>query len=131
MSINKTSCFTEPKQENNKNGFEVPKTIKLYRAVGVEEYLSIMKIGKFALREGRDTVKYFGLDFEETLLFANKAFNNSLVAVFEVEIKHTVLNKIGDFTNVDPFLFKKGTVEIQEEVLEDFNKAILKVCPIF
>ncbi|MCL1986842.1 MAG: hypothetical protein FWG64_02590 [Firmicutes bacterium] len=109
----------------------IEKTTKLYRAVGVEEYLSIIKTGEFTLRKNRDDVKYFGLDFEETLLFANKAFNKALVSIFEVEIKSAILNEIADFTNVDPFLFKKGTIEIQEENLEDFNKAIIKVCPIF
>jgi len=50
--------------------------------------------------------------------------NLGVVAVFAVTIKYEILEQIGDFTIVNPFLFKKGTVEIHETVLDKFNSAL-------
>jgi len=102
-------------------------TISLYRAMGADEFESVMLAKMFTLHKGKADVKYFGLDFDETLQFANKAFNRDLVAVIEVQIDKYILMKIGDYTHVDPFLFKCGTVEIQPENLEQFNNSITKI----
>jgi hypothetical protein len=98
--------------------------ISLYRAVSVEEFSSIIKLSKFTITNGGIEVKYFGLNFEETLVFANDNFNNGIVAIFEVKIAESILNEIGDFTHVDPFIFKSGTVIISAEDLETFNRSI-------
>jgi len=95
--------------------------------MGEAEFESVMLTKTFTLIKGKAEVKYFGLDFDETLSFADKAFNLDLVCVLEVCVKKIVLDKIGDFTHVDPFLFKCGTVEIQPEDLEEFNRAITKI----
>jgi len=102
-------------------------TVSLFRAMGEAEFESVMSTKIFSLIKGKAEVKYFGLDFDETLSFADKAFNLDLVCVLEVCVKKTVLDMIGDFTHVDPFLFKCGTVEIQPEDLEEFNRAITKI----
>ena len=99
-------------------------TENLYRAVGIEEYYDITRTKKFAVLPNWVNVKYFGLNFEETLLFANKNVNIGIVAIFEVKIAKDVLLKTGDFTRVDTFIFKSGTVEIPGEYLEEFNNAI-------
>jgi hypothetical protein len=101
--------------------------VGLYRAIGSDEFESVMLTKQFSFLKNKAEVKYFGFNFDETLRFANKAFNMDLVAVIEVKINKVVLDKIGDFTHVDPFLFKSGTVEIQPENLDEFNRAIVKI----
>ena len=99
----------------------------LYRAVGESEFTSVMETQYFAVLEKGVQVKYFGLNFEETLEFANEVINIEIVAIFEVQIATDVLSRVGDFTNVDQFLFKSGTVEFPAERLEEFNNAIIKI----
>ena len=77
--------------------------------MGAGEFESVIQTKTFTVLSGKSEVKYFGLDFDETLHFADKAFNTDLVAVVEVKVSKSVLEKIGDFTHVDPFLFKHGT----------------------
>ena len=96
---------------------------KLYRAVGEEEYLSIIRDKCFATHpDGLGAeVKYFGKNFEETLLFVNTALGKSYVAIFEISISANIVNAIDDKTPVDATIFKSGTVVIQSEDLEFFN----------
>jgi len=98
--------------------------ISLYRAVGIEEFASIIEFSKFTIPDGGVGVKYFGLDFEETLVFANDNFNNGIIAIFEATIEKSILEEIGDFTHVDRFIFKSGTAIISVENLETFNNSI-------
>ncbi|MCL1859694.1 MAG: hypothetical protein FWF92_10750 [Oscillospiraceae bacterium] len=100
------------------------KLIRLFRAVGVEEYYSVMRTKKFACHPEGSETKYFGIDFEETLAFANEIINIEIIAVIEIGVLYNILTRIGDFTYVDPFLFKKGTVEIPHVHLDEFNSAI-------
>ena len=100
--------------------------MSIYRAVGEHELKSIFNTKQFSFWPRSAEVKYFGLNFEETLQFANKAYYD-YVAVIEVKLSKTVLKKIGDFTCVDAFLFKHGTVEIQPEVLNEFNNSIIEI----
>jgi len=100
------------------------KLTRLFRAVGFEEFYSIMQSNKFSVQPDGTHVKYFGVDPGETLEFANKIINIDVVAVIEVGVLEDTLKRIGDFINVDPFLFKSGTVEIHVEYLEEFNSAI-------
>jgi len=105
----------------------ISEAVNLYRAMGADEFEAVMLTKQFALHKNKAEVKYFGLAFDETLQFANKAFNVDLVAVVEVSISKAVLDRIGDFTHVDPYLFKCGTVEIQPENLDEFNNAIISI----
>ena len=97
----------------------------LYRAVSSDELYSIMQLNQFTLSPmNTGNVKYFGVDLNETVAFANISNLIDLVAVFEIGILLETLLTIGDFTHVDTFIFKKGTVIIQKENLKYFNKAI-------
>jgi hypothetical protein len=77
------------------------KKISLYRAVGADEFYSIMQTRRFSVVEKGVQVKYFGLNFDETLAFANKVINIEIVAIVEVKISTKILTQVGDFTNVD------------------------------
>ena len=101
--------------------------ITLYRAVGAEEYYSIMDTNKFATCSGMTEVKYFALDFQETAEYADKSYNTDVVAVFEIVAIRSALERIGDFTHVDPSIFKTGTVIIHEEDIDEFNQAIIRI----
>jgi len=99
----------------------------LYRAVGADEFSSIIRTKRFSVLEHGLHVKHFGLNFDETLEFANKDFNVDVVAIFEIEVYYNVLITFADFTHVDPYIFISGTVEISEDNLEMFNNSILKI----
>jgi len=104
-------------------------TVCIYRAVGKDELKSILKTKQFSLKCGGAEVKYFGIDFNETLNFANKDLfdDDPAAAIVEVVIEKNVLEIIGDFTNVDARIFRSGTVEIQENKLFQFNSAIIGI----
>ena len=104
---------------------------RLYRAIGFAEFFSVMDTGLFTLRPNGLESKYFGMDFNETLDFANKAFNIHVVAIVEAVVKKGVLNRVGDFTEVDFSVFKSGTVEIHREHLDEFNDAVLEIKHVF
>jgi len=106
-------------------------TICLYRAVGFVEFRSIMESRIFTLRPNGLESKYFGVDFYETLDFANRVFNIHVVAIIEAKVPHDLLLKIGDFTKVDSTVFKSGTVEVHKEQLDDFNDSILGIRHVF
>ena len=110
---------------------QVEDTVKLYRAVGFEEYDKLSDGEKFSILEGGVNVKYFGRNLEETIIFANKNINKGLIAIFEVEIENSILLSIGEFVAVDTFIFKSGTVEIHEEHLQEFNNAIKYIKHVF
>ena len=99
----------------------------LYRAVGADEYSAIIRTNRFAVLDNGLHVKHFGLSYEETLDFANKDINIDVVAVFEVIIGKEALKIVGDFTHVDPYIFKSGTVEISADHLAGFNNAVLSI----
>ena len=101
--------------------------VYLYRAVSAAEFYSIMQSKQFSVLPTASNVKYFGLDFGETLNFAEKIGVLDIVAVVEVSVLRLTLEQIGDYTHVDPFLFKKGTVIIQQEHLNEFNAAIKSI----
>ena len=97
----------------------------LYRAVGPDEFYDVMKTGEFSVIPNGLQAKQFGLSFEETLKFAEKY--SDIGAVIEVKLPTDVLNKLGDFTQVDRFIFKNGTVTINADKLGEFNKAIKEI----
>ena len=105
--------------------------VSLFRAVGFAEYDSILDTRKFSLRPNGLESKYFGMNFNETLDFANKVFNIHVVAIVEAKVEREVLNQIGDFTKVDITVFKSGTVEIHKEHLERFNRAVSKIKHVY
>ncbi|MEK4852805.1 hypothetical protein NST04_23340 [Paenibacillus sp. FSL H7-0756] len=100
-------------------------SISLFRAVGPEEFYQIFKTGTFEIGGSGFEAKQFGYTLEETLAFANKF--KDYAAIIEVKISKNALKKLGDFTSVDPFIFKSGTVTITLEKLGDFNKMIKEI----
>jgi len=102
-------------------------TVSLYRAIGYEELVSLMKTRHFKLRPGGMESKHFGRSFNDTLDFANMAFNIHVVAIVKAVVIKSVLEMIGDFTDADLSVFKSGTVEIHKEHLSEFNNAIIDV----
>ncbi|NLK96352.1 MAG: hypothetical protein GX275_14385 [Clostridiales bacterium] len=87
-----------------------------------------MKTGEFSVIPNGLQAKQFGLSFEETLEFAEKY--SDIGAVIEVKLPKEVINELGDFTQVDNFIFKNGTVTIQADKLGEFNKAIEQITHI-
>jgi hypothetical protein len=102
-----------------------PKLVSLYRAVGPKEFYQVMKTSEFTVIPSGLQAKQFGLSFEETLKFAEKY--SDIGAVIEVKVSANMLNKLGDFTQVDKFIFKNGTVTIQADKLGEFNKIIQEI----
>ena len=99
----------------------------LYRAVDDREFYSIMKTARFSCLPGGVGLKYFGKSLRDTIRFADKVINKHAVAVVEVEVLSEIVERIGDFVDVDPYLFKCGTVEIWESDLDEFNNAIIRL----
>ena len=109
----------------------VDEAVSLYRAVGFAELSNIMEIKQFSIRPNGLESKYFGMDFNETLDFANKVFNIHVVSIVEATVASSVLNEIGDFTRVDSSVFKSGTVEIHMEHLDEFNSSVSEIKHLF
>ena len=86
-----------------------------------------MRTKQFSIHPKGAHVKYFGLDYEETLAFANKVTNIDVTAIVEATVLRDILERIGEFTQVDSYLFKSGTVEIQLEDLDEFNRAVQQI----
>ena len=113
------------------NGETQDDTICLFRAVGEVELRDVLWKNAFSLLDNGSHVKYFGLDFDDTLKFANLIFNIDVVAILEVRISTNIVMKIGDFTHVDSFIFRNGTVEIHREHMDEFNKSIISIRQVF
>ena len=110
---------------------ECGKSVAMYRAVGAEEFNSVMRSKKFSCVPDGADVKYFGLDLSETIQFSNMAFNRHVVAVLKIKVLGSVLDVVADYTHCDPFLFKSGTVEIENSNLDILNKAISSIEHIY
>ena len=98
-------------------------TTKLYRAVSFDEANSIMDTGKFTLKAGAFEGKQFGLKLSETREFA-KLMGEPMIA--KVKIPKSLF-KLLDKTSVDPMIFKSGTVTVNADVLNVFNKLIKNI----
>ena len=112
-----------PKFDYDKNGL-----VCLYRAIGSEEYYSLKDSGKFDVVEGVSAnVKYFGVSRKETEAFADLAYNIHAVSVVMALVKKKELKKFADFTPLDEFLFKAGTVTIHEGDLNKLNEIVVRI----
>jgi hypothetical protein len=109
------------------DGIPSGNNVSLFRAIGESEFYSVMKTKRFGFWPRSAKVKYFANEFEETVEFANKAFATDIVAVLEIVVHKDILERIGDFTNVDTTLFRMGTVEIHPEHLDEFNSSIIEI----
>jgi len=98
-----------------------------FRAVGVEEFLSLMDTKKFSTREVSSSMKQFGLSLEETIKYADKKINKEYVSILKITLKVEALDLQDYEAKPDPFIFKSGTVTIQKENLEKLNDYILSI----
>lgn len=94
----------------------------LYRAVGPDEFYEIMETGTFNVVPTGMQAKQFGLSFKETMKFAEKY--SDIGAIIEVKVPSSMLDDLADYTHVDRFIFKDGTITIDADKLDDFNKII-------
>lgn len=93
--------------------------------MSLEEFYQIIETGTFEVSIRGYYGKQFGLKFEETLEFANRF--KDIGAIVEVKLPRDQLSRIADFTHVDPFIFKSGTITRNIEPLEEFNKIIREI----
>ena len=113
-----SSTKSEPKDDDKKN-----ELVDLYRAVSEKELQDIHKTGKFSTVPGAMEYKQFGRSLLETKSFRDAI--NPAGHIVGVTIQKDTLDRIGDFTPVDTFNFRSGTVSIHESDLEEFNASII------
>ena len=101
-------------------------TRNIYRAVGADEYQDIMSTHKFRGIEGTFAAKEFGNSFDETLTFANKSINKDKVAIIKVTIPENIYNQLHHM-ELDAYIFKSGTPIVEPDMLDVFNKNIIRI----
>jgi hypothetical protein len=104
-------------------------SVSLYRAVGPNEFYDLFDVMQFRTVGKSLDAKQFGLDFDETLKFAD--WTPNAAAIIEVQIPESILKDIGDFTPVDPHIFKNGNVTIPGNQLDTFKKHITDLFHVF
>lgn len=82
-----------------------------------------MDTGRFQTAYGGMEYKQFGRSLEETKSFRNTVDPASHIV--GVTIDKDTLDRIGDYTPVDSFNFRSGTVSIHESDLGEFNESII------
>ena len=111
--------------KTTKNNAE--KTRNIYRAGGLGEYKDLMSTRKFkGIEERTMAAKEFGNDFNETLEFANESINRDNAAIMKVTIPENMYNRLYHM-NLDMHFFKSGTPVVEPEILDSFNKSIIKI----
>ena len=102
-------------------------SVNLYRSISDSEALDIAMTGGFSTSGNTMACKQFGLNYDEVKLFGKK-FNQSFFA--NVEIPKNIFDQLY-LKGVDTTLFRSGTVTVYEELLDEFNKAIIGAIKIF
>jgi uncharacterized protein RhaS with RHS repeats len=105
------------------NELEEKETVNLYRSVSKKELDQLQETGKFQTVYGGMEFKQFGKSLQET-----KAFRDTMDPanhIVGVTVDKDRLDRIGDFTPVDAFNFRSGTVSIHENDLDAFNASII------
>ncbi|WHI53284.1 pre-toxin TG domain-containing protein [Microbulbifer sp. MLAF003] len=88
------------------------KMVDLYRAVGPDEYHSLITMrGKFEFGPNGSEMKQFGMSFDEVLKYANT--NPEYAAILRVTVQKNSLKQF-HFSKgkIDPFIFKGGVVTV-------------------
>ncbi len=96
----------------------------LFRATSAEEYTDIMSTGSFRLPPGGMECKQFGCSLSETLDFTNTRIGQNAAGIVGVDVPTSLLDRLGHGVQVDPFIFKSGTVTIDRMNLDYFNSII-------
>jgi len=101
--------------------------VDLYRAVSPEELSSIITTRQFSLGDS-GYVKQFGKVFDEILELAS--FLPDTAAIVKTKIPKKLLKEL-DQTPVDTSILKGGSVTVQPEKLDAFNKALKDIEHVF
>jgi RHS repeat-associated protein len=119
--------FIDSAKKAEKIADTVDNTKDLYRAVSPEEFDDIMSTKSFRGIEGKTLgAKEFGNNFDETLNFANKSINSDKAAIIKVTIPENIYNRLNHM-NLDLSIFKSGTPVVEPEMLDIFNKNIIRI----
>ena len=102
-------------------------TVDLYRAVSPAEFDDIVKTGQFNLGPS-GFGKQFGRDFDEILKLSDHLPDTS--AIIKAKVPKSALDGL-DHTPVDRHILKGGTVTVQPEKLEQFNKSVQSIEHVF
>jgi len=111
-------------QENNEVSL-------FFRAMDENELYMALETQMFALHPERAQVKYFGLNLNETLAFANHPINSQLVGIVEARVHADFLTKIENSIQVDTFIFKSGTVVVNAQQLASLNAHIISIRQVY
>ncbi|MCJ2343605.1 Rhs family-like protein [Pseudomonas aeruginosa] len=101
-------------------------SVYLYRAVGPEEFYSIMDSGKFSLRYEGNEMKQFGMNLNEVLTYANTNFDYSAVVKAVVD-KSALKGFEVTHGQIDSFIFKSGVVTVKEGGMELLNRSVRSI----
>ena len=105
-------------------------TTKLFRAVEPGEYYDVISTGNFRTKSvvvdgveysGASMPKQFGLNLNEVVDLADTPALSRTAAVIETEIPSSLLKQL-DLTPVDQSILRSGSVTVQPEMLDTFNK---------
>jgi|GEM_PF-547425 len=107
------------------------KMTSLYRAVGPDEFHSVMQEGKFLFPPNGSEMKQFGFSLDEVLKFSN--FQTDYAAILRVDIPTKSLSKFNvSQGQIDPFIFRSGVVTVEGQgALNAFNGAIRSISHAF
>nr|WP_236671932.1 pre-toxin TG domain-containing protein [Enterococcus sp. BWB1-3] len=103
-------------------------TKAIYRGVGADEYYDIMETGQFRPNPNGQSLeaKQFGNNYDEVLDFSDKTMNKDISAIVEVKIPQSTYDNLNPI-QLDPGIFKSGTVTVEPGMLDDFNKSIIEI----
>jgi len=108
------------------NSCSVEELTSLYRAVSPDEYYDLMNTNVISTIEQGMDAKQFGLNFDETLAYADKF--SDYAAIVEIKVPKSTVDVLNDVAaNIDTTIFKKGVVTIQPDDFAEFNKSIIDI----
>jgi RHS repeat-associated protein len=102
-------------------------TISLYRAVGPEEFYSLINGGRFAFGPNGTTMKQFGFKLDETLKYAN--WSTDYAAIIRADIPRSALKDLSvSFGQIDAYIFRNGVVTVEgQRALDALNRAVISI----
>ncbi|WP_255593505.1 RHS repeat-associated core domain-containing protein [Acidovorax sp. sic0104] len=102
-------------------------TISLYRAVGPEEFYSLINGGRFAFGPNGATMKQFGFKLDETLKYAN--WSTDYAAIIRADIPRSALKDLSvSFGQIDAYIFRNGVVTVEgQRALDALNRAVITI----
>ncbi|AEV68704.1 transglutaminase-like domain-containing protein [Acetivibrio clariflavus] len=102
--------------------------VDLYRAVGPDEFYDIINTNRFNVVEHAYSGKQFGFSFDEILELTDSLPESA--AIFKARIPKDVFVKL-DFTPLDTFTLKSGSLTVPGDLLEIFNNNLIDLQHVF